>query len=37
MLDTYELYNNLKERLIILGKKLNTFIQSVEREHQSEK
>ena len=32
-----ELYNNLKERLIILGKKLNVFIQSVEKGHQSEK
>ena len=32
-----DLYNNLHQRLTMLGKKLNTFIQSVEREHKSEK
>ena len=31
------LYNNLNKRLIILGKKLNKFIQSVEKEHMSVK
>ncbi len=32
-----DLYDNLHKRLIILGKKLNAFIQSVEKEHQSNK
>ncbi len=32
-----ELYSNLKERLVILGKKLNAFIQAVEKGHKSEK
>lgn len=36
-LQNNELYDNLRNRLIILGKKLNMFIRSVEREHQSEK
>ena len=32
-----ELYHTLDKRLEILGKKLNLFIQAVEREHLSEK
>ena len=32
-----QLYRNLHARLDILGKKLNTFIQSVSRGHLSEK
>lgn len=36
-LKNIELYNNLHERLIILGKTLNNFIQAVEKAHQSEK
>jgi len=31
------LYNNLHDRLEILGKKINMFIQAVERSHKSEK
>ena len=32
-----QLYKNLHDRIEVLGKKLNMFIQSVEREHISEK
>ena len=31
------LYSNLHERLEMLGRKLNSFIQSVTKEHMSEK
>jgi len=36
-LDDNDLYESLHKRLDTLGKKLNQFIQSVEREHISEK
>ena len=36
-LDDKNLYQSLHKRLNTLGKKLNQFIQSVEREHISEK
>ena len=32
-----QLYKNLRDKIEVLGKKLNMFIQSVEREHISEK
>jgi hypothetical protein len=32
-----ELYNSLRKRVDLLGRKLNLFIQSVEKEHISEK
>lgn len=32
-----KLYNDLHDKLIVLGKKLNLFIQAVEREHLSKK
>jgi len=32
-----QLFNNLNEKLNILGKKLNNFIKAVEREHKSKK
>lgn len=32
-----QLYNNLKEKLDKLGRKLNNFIQAVELEHKSKK
>ena len=32
-----QLYKNLHDRIEVLGKKLNMFLQSVEREHISEK
>jgi four helix bundle protein len=31
------LFTNLRDRLLILSRKLNRFIQAVEREHRSEK
>ena len=36
-LEDRQIYENLHERLELLGKKINLFIQGVEREHRSEK
>ena len=37
IVDDEDLYHSLHDRLEVLGKKLNRFIESVEKEHLSQK